>query len=86
MNLFFVNDNYSYGYNDLLQEINTNKSYYPLLKTSDIYLYFLNLIKALITSQPLVLLDSDLKSDEIGEINDNIINQNHIQTFLILMK
>lgn len=75
MNVFLFNDLNYYGYDDLLREINSNKSYYPMLKTSDIFLYFVNLAKALATNQPLVLLDSDLNPSEIEGIDESFVNK-----------
>ena len=58
--LFLYDNGREYQYENLLRSINENTIYYPYYKTSDLYSYFANLIKALIFSQPLVLLDSDI--------------------------
>lgn len=76
MNLLFLVDNdKSYTYVELIKSLNTSFSYYPHYRTSVLYEYFVNLIKALICDQPLVLLDSDLNSLEIEGVNEQVINQ-----------
>ena len=74
MAMFLIDNDKSYSYDDLLQSLNMSSEYCPLYKTSDIYSYFLNLIKALAASKPLVLLDSDLNPAEIDGIDENLVN------------
>lgn len=74
MAMFLIDNDKSYSYDDLLQSLNMSSEYCPLYKTSDIYSYFVNLIKALAASKPLVLLDSDLNPAEIDGIDENLIN------------
>ena len=72
--LFLYDNGREYQYENLLRSINENTIYYPYYKTSDLYSYFVNLIKALIFSQPLVLLDSDINPSEIDGLDESIIN------------
>lgn len=73
MTLLFDNGKI-YGYEDLLKVLNEGKTYYPYYKTSDVFSYFVNLIKALAASQPLVLLDSDINPSEIDGLDESKVN------------
>ena len=81
MQVFLIDGEISYGYNDLLKYINDKKSYCPLLKTTNIFVYFANLIKALATNKPLILLDSDLNPSEIEGINESLINKEEVLSY-----
>lgn len=72
--MFLIDNDKAYSYDDLLQSLNMSTEYCPLYKTSDIYSYFVNLIKALAASKPLVLLDSDLNPAEIDGVDENLVN------------
>lgn len=72
--LFLYDNGKAYGYDDLLRSLNEGASYYPYYKTSDVYAYFVNLIKALATSKPLVLLDFDINPSEIEGLDESKIN------------
>ena len=74
MAMFLIDNDKSYSYDDLLQSLNMSSDYCPLYKTSDIYSYFVNLIKALAASKPLVLLDSDLNPAEIDGVDEHLVN------------
>ena len=74
MAMFLIDNDKSYSSDDLLQSLNMSSEYCPLYKTSDIYSYFVNLIKALAANKPLVLLDSDLNPAEIDGIDENLVN------------
>ena len=74
MAMFLIDNDKSYSYDDLLQSLNMSSEYCQLYKTSDIYSYFVNLIKALAANKPLVLLDSDLNPAEIDGIDENLVN------------
>lgn len=73
MTFLFDNDK-QYGYADLLKSLNKAKVYYPYFKTADVYSYFVNLIKALAVSKPLVLLDSDINPSEIDGLDESKVN------------
>ncbi|KAA6348104.1 2-succinylbenzoate--CoA ligase [termite gut metagenome] len=72
MNTFLIDGNNRYSYDDLLHKINTSNAYYPLLKSNSLFDYFSNLILALVSDQPLTLLDSDLNSRVINGIEDKV--------------
>lgn len=74
MTTFLYNREKQYSYEMLVESINQYKEYYPLFKTHDIFAYFENLIKAIATNSPLVLLDSDLNPSEVPEVNEFLIN------------
>lgn len=71
---FLYDNGKQYGYDDLLRSLNEGTTYYPYYKTSDVFSYFVNLIKALAASQPLVLLDSDINSSEIEGLDESNVN------------
>lgn len=73
MTFLFDNGN-EYGYEDLLRSLDEGKVYYPYYKTSDLFSYFVNVIKALSASQPLVLLDSDINPCEIDGLDESKVN------------
>lgn len=58
----------------LLDSINKHREYYPLFKTTDLFAYFVNLIKGIVTNRPLMLLDSDLKLSEVEGIDESAVN------------
>ena len=72
--MFLIDNDKSYSYDDLLHSLNLSSEYCPLYKTSDIYSYFVNLIKALAANKPLVLLDSDLNPAEIDGVDEHLVN------------
>lgn len=73
MTMFLHNGEIAYTYTDLLEAV-CQDDYISLLKTHDIFKYFSNLIKVLVNNKPLVLLDSDLNSSELGGINEDRVN------------
>lgn len=73
MTFLFDNDK-QYGYADLLRSLNKANVYYPYHKTADVYAFFVNLIKALAASKPLVLLDSDINPSEIDGLDECKVN------------
>ena len=71
---FLYDDGNQYGYDDLLRALNGSVTYYPYYKTSDVFSYFANLIKAIAASQPLVLLDSDINPLEVEGLDESKVN------------
>lgn len=69
-----MTDSGEYSYSQLLASINERHVYYPLYKQKDLYLFFENLIKALVNNAPLVLMDADLNKDEISDIDESKVN------------
>ena len=72
--IFLFDRGKAYSYDDLLSSLNDGSTYYPYYKTSDIYAFFVNLIKAIASSRPLVLLDSDINAMEIDGLDESRIN------------
>lgn len=71
---FLISQGKNYSYENLLSEVNKN-GYYPLLKTSNQFDYFCNLVKALVNDKSLILLDSDLSLSELNGIKEEDINK-----------
>ena len=72
--IFLLDKGKTYSYDDLLGSLNDGTTYYPYYKTSDIYSFFVNLVKALASSKPLVLLDSDTNTNEIDGLDVSKVN------------
>ncbi len=72
--IFLFDNGKEYRYDDLLRIVNESTTYYPYYKTSDIFSYFVNLIKALAANKPLVLLDSDTNPSEIDGLDESKVN------------
>lgn len=72
--VFLSDKEQAYSYDDLLRSLNEGTVYYPYYKTSDVYSYFVNLIKAIASGQPLVLLDSDINPSEIDGLDERKVN------------
>lgn len=75
MRTFLYNGEKKYSYEMLIESINQHQEYYPLYKTQDIFSYFENLIKAIVTNRPLVLLDSDLNLSEMTGVDELMVNK-----------
>lgn len=75
MVVFLHNGYKSYSYEQLVDSINQHQSYCPLLKTNNLFGYFENLVKAIVTNSPLVLLDSDLNPSEVAGVDEAMVNQ-----------
>jgi acyl-coenzyme A synthetase/AMP-(fatty) acid ligase len=71
---FLFDKGKEYDYEDLLKALNNGSTYYPYYKAPDLFSYFVNLIKALSASQPLVLLDSDINPNEIAGLEESKVN------------
>ena len=74
MAVFLYNGEKKYSYEMLVESINQHREYYPLFKSHDIFAYFENLIKAIATNSPLVLLDSDLNPSEVAGVDESQVN------------
>lgn len=75
MAIFLYNGKKEYSYELLIDAINQQQEYYPLYKTQDLFLYFVNFVKAVVTDNPLVLLDSDLNPLEVEGIKESMVNK-----------
>ncbi|KIO46688.1 ANL family adenylate-forming protein [Sanguibacteroides justesenii] len=73
--LFLVDRGIEYSYETLLTDINKAEVYFPYFQQNNIYVYFLNLILALVEDQPLTLIDADVNISEVEEDAVRLINQ-----------
>lgn len=73
--VFLCDKENTYSYDDLLLKLNTESQYYPYYKTTNVYSYFVNLIKGITESLPLVLLDSDINPAEVDGLDESYVNQ-----------
>ena len=89
---FLIDNGAIYSYSDLLNAINQSKEYIPMMRTKDLFEYFVNVVKALYASRPLILLDSDINASEIDGIEEDDINKTefigelHITSFAEVVK
>lgn len=74
MAVFLHNGEKEYSYEMLVDSINQHRKYYPFFKSHDIFAYFENLVKAIVTNSPLVLLDSDLNLSEVVGVDESQVN------------
>ena len=72
--IFLFDNKTQYAYEDLLGSLNEGTTYYPYYKTSNLFSYFVNLIRALAANKPLVLLDSDINASEIDGLDESKVN------------
>lgn len=72
--IFLLDNGKQYSYDDLLKALNEGTTYYPYYKTPILFPYFVNLIKALVFSKPLTLLDSDINPSEIDGLDESQVN------------
>ena len=72
---FLIDNGAIYSYSDLLNAINQSKEYIPMMRTKNLFEYFVNVVKALYASRPLILLDSDINASEIDGVREEDINK-----------
>lgn len=77
---FLIDGDKLFGYTELLSAVNQESTYFPLLKTHELFTYFSNLVKALANNASLVLLDSDLNANELDGVDEKEINSIHSLT------
>lgn len=74
MSVFLYDRDKEYSYDMLIESINQRREYCPLFKSKDIFAYFENLLKAIVTDSPLVLMDSDLNVSELASVDESQVN------------
>lgn len=67
-------DGREYSYGQLLSAVNAGDGYFPVMRTGDLFAWYVNLIRALSHNRPVTLIDADVSAGEIpglaaGEIN-----------------
>lgn len=72
MKYFLIDKSDAYTYETLLNDISSSKEYYPQLRTDSLYKSFLNLLLALVTNNPITLIDSDVTVAET-EFNESVL-------------
>lgn len=70
---FLVDGECVYSYGQLLQTV-CQDGYVPLLKTNNLFNFFVNMVKALANNAPLALLDADLNPAELEGIDERLVN------------
>lgn len=77
MNEFLVDGEKIFDFESLLRQINLTDVYKPCFRTHSLYDYFLNLLSALASNQPLVLIDSDISDQELSLLSAVDVNVEH---------
>ena len=65
----------TYTYEELVKTINLNTTYCPYFQSKDLYAYFANLIKALVTNNPVVLIDADSSPADMPYLDFTLLNK-----------
>lgn len=73
--IFLIDGERTYSYDELLNAINGSKEYIPMMRTKNLFEYFVNVIKALVANKPLILIDSDINASEIDGVEEEDINK-----------
>ena len=71
----FLYDDKDYSYGELFKAVSGSEEYFPLLRTNDLFSFFVNFVKALIAGKPLTLIDSDINIVELDGIEEACINR-----------
>lgn len=75
MAVFLHSADKSYTYEDLVVTINQSNTYYPYYQTKDLYAFFVNLTKAILTNGPVVLIDADSSQTDMPYIDFEQVNK-----------
>lgn len=75
MAVFLHSAEKTYSYEELVRYINTSSTYCPYFQSKDLYTYFANLIKALVTNQPVVLIDADSSPADMPYLDFALVNK-----------
>lgn len=65
----------TYTYEELVKTINLSTTYCPYFQSKDLYAYFANLIKALVTNNPVVLIDADSSPADMPYLDFTLLNK-----------
>lgn len=77
MRAFLINNNEVFDFQKLLTDVVNTNVFYPQYRCNDLYRYFLNFIVALISNNPITLIDYDLTDSEMIRLNLKDINVLH---------
>lgn len=72
---FLIDGNMSYTYAELLNELNSRRSYVPYYQTGNLYSFFVNFLFAVSRNQSITLIDSDISSSELVNYDSVCLNQ-----------
>ena len=75
MAVFLHSAGKTYTYEELVENINRSTTYCPYFQSKDLYAYFANLIKALVTNQPIVLIDADSSPADMPYLDFSLVNK-----------
>lgn len=75
MAVFLHSAEKTYTYENLVDNINQSTTYYPYFQSKDLYTYFANLIKALVTNHPVVLIDADSSPADMPYLDFALVNK-----------
>lgn len=71
---FLIDSGFLYTYDELLSDISTSSCYFECLKTNNLYDYFKNLLTALLSDKPVVLIDADISNNEFNSLSSKGLN------------
>jgi len=72
--IFLFDGDNEYTYGDLFKGLHENNLFYPFYKTKDVFSFFVNLVKGLVSNQSFSLIDGDINLSELNGIDINQIN------------
>ena len=75
MAVFLRSAGKTYTYEELVKIINRSTTYCPYFQSKDLYAYFANLIKALVTNNPVVLIDADSSPADMPYLDFTLLNK-----------
>ena len=75
MAVFLHSADQSYTYEDLVATINHNTTYCPYYQTKNLYAFFVNLSKAIVTNSPVVLIDADSSQTDMPYVDFEKMNK-----------
>ena len=75
MAVFLHSAGKTYTYEELVENINRSTTYCPYFQRKDLYAYFANLIKALVTNHPVVLIDADSSPADMPYLDFTLVNK-----------
>ena len=75
MTVFLHSADQCYSYEDLVATINQSTVYCPYYQTKDVYAFFVNLTKAIVTNNPVVLIDADSSQADMPYLDFELVNK-----------
>ena len=75
MAVFLHSAGKTYMYEELVENINRSATYCPYFQGKDLYTYFVNFIKALVTNHPIVLIDADCGPSDMPYLDFSQVNK-----------